>query len=139
MTCIQKAYAKYEDALRAANALDFEDLILGVVRILEAPADGSMAVEVITAKEALQKKFDFILVDEFQDTNQIQYRLIKALGGPHAERLRRRRRRPVDLPVARRRRPQHPRLPQGLPRREGREARAELPLDEAHRARRRSP
>ena len=77
---LQKAYAKYEDALRAANALDFEDLILGVVRILEAPADGSVGVEVIRAKEALQKKFDFILVDEFQDTNQIQSRLIKALA-----------------------------------------------------------
>ena len=76
---IQKAYAKYEDALRAANALDFEDLILGVVRILEAPADGTMPAEVIRAKEALQKKFDFVLVDEFQDTNQIQYRLIKEL------------------------------------------------------------
>jgi len=77
---LQKAYAKYEDALRAANALDFEDLILGVVRILEAPADGSVGIEVITAKEALLKKFDFILVDEFQDTNQIQSRLIKALA-----------------------------------------------------------
>ena len=78
---IKKAYAKYEDALRAANALDFEDLILGVVRILEAPADGTMAPEVIRAKESLQKKFDYLLVDEFQDTNQIQYRLIKALVG----------------------------------------------------------
>jgi DNA helicase-2/ATP-dependent DNA helicase PcrA len=76
---IKKAYGKYEDALRAANALDFEDLILGVVRILEAPADGTMPVEVIRAKEALQKKFDYVLVDEFQDTNQIQSRLIKAL------------------------------------------------------------
>ncbi|MDB4933746.1 MAG: ATP-dependent helicase UvrD/PcrA [Labilithrix sp.] len=77
---LQKAYAKYEDALRAANALDFEDLILGVVRILEAPADGTMPVEVLRAKEALQKKFDYVLVDEFQDTNQIQSRLIKALA-----------------------------------------------------------
>ena len=77
---LQKAYAKYEDALRAANALDFEDLILGVVRILEAPADGSVGIEVLRAKEALQKKFDFILVDEFQDTNQIQSRLITALA-----------------------------------------------------------
>ena len=76
---IKKAYARYEDALRAANALDFEDLILGVVRILEAPADGTMPVEVIRAKDALQKKFDFVLVDEFQDTNQIQYRLIREL------------------------------------------------------------
>jgi DNA helicase-2/ATP-dependent DNA helicase PcrA len=77
---IKKAYVKYEDALRAANALDFEDLILGVVRILEAPADGTYPVEVLRAKEALQKKFDYVLVDEFQDTNQIQSRLIKALS-----------------------------------------------------------
>ncbi len=77
---IQRAYAKYEAALRAANALDFEDLILGVVRILEAPA-GSSATNVLLAKEALANKFDFLLVDEFQDTNQIQYRLIKALAG----------------------------------------------------------
>lgn len=76
---IKKAYSKYEAALRAANALDFEDLILGVVRIIEAPADGTYPVEVIRAKEALQKKFDYVLVDEFQDTNQIQSRLIKGL------------------------------------------------------------
>jgi DNA helicase II / ATP-dependent DNA helicase PcrA len=77
---IQKAYVRYEAALRSANALDFEDLILGVVRILEAPADGSVAPEVIRAREALEKKFDFVLVDEFQDTNQIQYRLLKRLA-----------------------------------------------------------
>ncbi|MBS2018616.1 MAG: UvrD-helicase domain-containing protein [Deltaproteobacteria bacterium] len=76
---IQKAYKKYEQALRAANALDFEDLILGVVRILEAPSDGSVGVEVVRAKEALEKKFDYVLVDEFQDTNQTQYRLIRRL------------------------------------------------------------
>ena len=78
---IQKAYRKYEAALRGANALDFEDLILGVVRILEAPADGSIGVEVLRAQEALEKKYDHVLVDEFQDTNQIQSRLIKALAG----------------------------------------------------------
>ncbi|MDB4940543.1 MAG: ATP-dependent helicase UvrD/PcrA [Labilithrix sp.] len=78
---IKKAYAKYESALRAANALDFEDLILYVVRILEAKVDGSVSPDMLRAKEALQKKFDYILVDEFQDTNQIQYRLIKALVG----------------------------------------------------------
>jgi DNA helicase-2/ATP-dependent DNA helicase PcrA len=77
---IQKAYVRYEEALRAANALDFEDLILGVVRILEAPADGSVGVEVIRARDALAKKFDFLLVDEFQDTNQIQYRLLQGLA-----------------------------------------------------------
>jgi DNA helicase-2/ATP-dependent DNA helicase PcrA len=82
---IQKAYRKYEEALRAANALDFEDLILSVVRILEAKRDGSpkdaMPVEVLKAQEALEKKYDHVLVDEFQDTNTIQYRLLKKLAG----------------------------------------------------------
>ncbi|MBX3219785.1 MAG: UvrD-helicase domain-containing protein [Labilithrix sp.] len=77
---IQKAYTRYEAALRSANALDFEDLILSVVRVLEAPSDGSFPAEVLRARDALEKKFDFILVDEFQDTNQIQYRLLKRLA-----------------------------------------------------------
>ncbi|HVH45645.1 MAG TPA: UvrD-helicase domain-containing protein [Labilithrix sp.] len=77
---IQKAYTRYEAALRSANALDFEDLILSVVRIMEAPTDGSVGVEVVRARDALEKKFEFILVDEFQDTNQIQYRLLKRLA-----------------------------------------------------------
>ena len=78
---VQKIYVKYEAALRGANALDFEDLILGVVRILEAKTDGSISPDVVRAKEALEKKFDHVLVDEFQDTNQIQYRLLKKLAG----------------------------------------------------------
>ena len=77
---IQKAYTRYEAALKAANALDFEDLILSVVRVLEAPSDGSFPAEVLRARDALEKKFDYILVDEFQDTNQIQYRLLKRLA-----------------------------------------------------------
>jgi DNA helicase II / ATP-dependent DNA helicase PcrA len=76
---IQKAYVRYEAALRGANALDFEDLILSVVRILEAKADGSVDGAVVAAREALEKKFDYVLVDEFQDTNQIQYRMLKRL------------------------------------------------------------
>jgi DNA helicase II / ATP-dependent DNA helicase PcrA len=76
---IQKAYVRYEEALRGANALDFEDLILSVVRILEAKADGSVDGAVVAAREALEKKFDHVLVDEFQDTNQVQYRMLKRL------------------------------------------------------------
>ena len=77
---VEKIYRKYETALRGANALDFEDLILGVVRILEAKVDGSVSPDVLRAKDALEKKFDHVLVDEFQDTNQIQYRLLKKLA-----------------------------------------------------------
>jgi DNA helicase-2/ATP-dependent DNA helicase PcrA len=67
----QKIYVKYEAALKAANAVDFEDLILNVVRILEK---GSAA-----DANAIRRKFDFVLVDEFQDTNATQYRLLREL------------------------------------------------------------
>jgi DNA helicase-2/ATP-dependent DNA helicase PcrA len=75
---IGDVYARYEAALKAANALDFEDLILGVVRVLES--DNTAPEEVRRAREALESKFDYVLVDEFQDTNQIQYRLLKRLA-----------------------------------------------------------
>ncbi len=75
---IRKVYVKYEAALRAANAVDFEDLILRVVRILEAK--DSAAPEAVSARDALKRKFDFVLVDEFQDTNATQYRMLKALS-----------------------------------------------------------
>jgi len=75
---IKKVYVKYEAGLRAANAVDFEDLILRVVRIVEA--DDRAAPEVKEARDALLRKFDFVLVDEFQDTNATQYRLLKALA-----------------------------------------------------------
>ena len=78
---VKKVYRRYEEALRSANALDFEDLILSVVRVLEAKVDGSPSPDVLRAKDALEKKFDHVLVDEFQDTNQVQYRLLKRLAG----------------------------------------------------------
>lgn len=75
---IKKVYEKYEAGLRAANAVDFEDLILRVVRIVEA--DDRAPAEVKEARDALLRKFDFVLVDEFQDTNGTQYRLLRALA-----------------------------------------------------------
>jgi len=76
---IKKAYVKYEESLRASNALDFEDLILSVVRIVEAPREGASA-DVLAAQESLAGMFDYVLVDEFQDTNAIQSRLIRGLA-----------------------------------------------------------
>jgi DNA helicase-2/ATP-dependent DNA helicase PcrA len=67
----QKIYAKYEAALKAANAVDFEDLILNVVRILEKGTQADA--------NAIRRKFDYVLVDEFQDTNATQYRLLREL------------------------------------------------------------
>jgi DNA helicase-2/ATP-dependent DNA helicase PcrA len=72
---LHKVYVRYEAAMRAANACDFEDLILNVVRILEKgqPVDAN----------AIRRKFDFVLVDEFQDTNATQYRLLRELTKEH--------------------------------------------------------
>src|SRR5690606_19041028 len=64
-------YAAYERALLAVNAVDFDDLILHVMRIAES--------DTIAGRE-LRDRFDYLLVDEFQDTNAIQYRLVRALG-----------------------------------------------------------
>jgi ATP-dependent DNA helicase UvrD/PcrA len=71
-------YAGYERALRAADAVDFDDLILLMVRLLEArPTPGSLTGH---AGEELRKRFDYVLVDEFQDTNAIQYRWVRAFA-----------------------------------------------------------
>lgn len=64
-------YHRYERALLTANAVDFDDLILHVLRIAES--DGFAGRE-------LRERFDYVLVDEFQDTNAIQYRLVRALA-----------------------------------------------------------
>jgi DNA helicase-2/ATP-dependent DNA helicase PcrA len=71
---IEKVYRRYESALRASNAVDFEDLILLVDRIL-----GSDSAEA----DRIRRRFDFILVDEFQDTNRTQYRFLRELAKHH--------------------------------------------------------
>jgi len=69
-----KAYAGYVKALAANNALDFDDLILRTVHLLERHED-------VRTKYA--SKFRHVLVDEFQDTNKLQLILIKALSSQH--------------------------------------------------------
>jgi DNA helicase II / ATP-dependent DNA helicase PcrA len=71
-------YSGYEKALRAADAVDFDDLILHMVKLLETrPSPGSLTGH---AGEELRNKYDYVLVDEFQDTNAIQYRWVRALA-----------------------------------------------------------
>ena len=72
---IVKIYERYEAHLKSSNAVDFEDLILNVVRILEKgqPVDAN----------AIRKRFEYVLVDEFQDTNGTQYRLLRELTKEH--------------------------------------------------------
>lgn len=67
-----EVYAEYQVRLRAANAFDFDDLIAETVTLLTShPA----------IAEYYQRRFRHVLVDEYQDTNHAQYRLIKALVG----------------------------------------------------------
>ena len=71
-------YAEYARALRAADAVDFDDLISCMVQLLEArPSPGSLTGQ---AGEHLRGRYDHVLVDEFQDTNAIQYRWVRAFA-----------------------------------------------------------
>ncbi|HRG96923.1 MAG TPA: UvrD-helicase domain-containing protein [Polyangiaceae bacterium] len=74
----KRAYVAYEERMRAANAVDFEDLIWRVVGILEAKDTAPAATR--EARDALLRRFSHVLVDEFQDTNGTQYRLLRALA-----------------------------------------------------------
>ncbi|MEQ2457214.1 ATP-dependent helicase [Flavonifractor hominis] len=69
---IARVYAEYERRLREANALDFDDIILHTVRLLRDFDD---------VREYYQKKFRYVLIDEYQDTNNLQYQLASALAG----------------------------------------------------------
>ena len=66
-------YAAYQARLAAFNAVDFDDLIRLPVALLEADAD---------AVAAWRERIGYLLVDECQDTNDAQYRLLKAIAGP---------------------------------------------------------
>jgi DNA helicase-2/ATP-dependent DNA helicase PcrA len=72
---LPKIYRAYEEQLRAANAVDFEDLIGLMVKLLEENPSG--------AGDALRRRFDYLLVDEFQDTNAAQYRFLKGFVRDH--------------------------------------------------------
>ena len=65
-----KVYSHYNKKLRDANALDFDDLLWHTVRLLETAGD---------VREYYQRKFRYILIDEYQDTNALQYRLAALL------------------------------------------------------------
>lgn len=72
MTRIAKIYAAYTRKLRSANALDFDDIIFHTVTLLK------QAPEVL---EHYQRQFRYVLVDEYQDTNHLQYLLTSLLAG----------------------------------------------------------
>ncbi|MCD7928226.1 MAG: UvrD-helicase domain-containing protein [Oscillospiraceae bacterium] len=69
---IARVYHEYEKRMWSANALDFDDLILHTVRLLESSRE---------VREHYQEQFRYVLIDEYQDTNAIQSRLAGLLAG----------------------------------------------------------
>ena len=71
---IVRVYAAYQEHLKAYNALDFDDLLTETLRLLERDKD---------ALEYLSGRFRYIHVDEFQDTNRVQYEIVRLLSTVH--------------------------------------------------------
>jgi DNA helicase-2/ATP-dependent DNA helicase PcrA len=67
-------FKAYQDELRKNNAMDFDDLLLEAVRLLKSSAE---------VRERYQRRYQYVLVDEYQDTNRPQYELMKLLAGEH--------------------------------------------------------
>ncbi len=65
-------FEAYRKELRKANALDFDDLLLETVRLLKSSSE---------VRERYQRRYEYLLIDEYQDTNRPQYELIKLLAG----------------------------------------------------------
>jgi DNA helicase-2/ATP-dependent DNA helicase PcrA len=70
---VAKIYAAYEEILRRAAAVDFDDLLLLAVKVLREHPD---------VRAAWNGRFQYIMVDEFQDTNSAQEELVRLLAGP---------------------------------------------------------
>ena len=71
MSIIAELYKKYQSRMKTANAVDFDDIILLTVKILSQNNDVLMKY---------QSRFEYILVDEYQDTNNSQYMLVSMLS-----------------------------------------------------------
>ena len=117
---VADVYRLYERRMLEANAMDFDDLLVRTVNLLELFED---------VRERYRRAFRWVLVDEYQDTNRAQYRLLQLLSRrstatcswsatttSRSTRFRQRRH------------PQHPRVRARLRRHHGRAAGAELPL-----------
>ncbi|NYF98991.1 DNA helicase PcrA [Janibacter cremeus] len=71
---LAQVYSEYQRRLRQANALDFDDIIMTTVNILQAFPE---------VAEHYRRRFRYVLVDEYQDTNHAQYQLVRELVGGH--------------------------------------------------------
>ena len=66
-------YEQYQLRLRAANSMDFDDLLINMLRLMDISPE---------MREKYQQQFQYVLVDEYQDTNYIQFLLVKRLAEP---------------------------------------------------------
>lgn len=71
---IAKVYQEYEKQMHANNALDFDDLLMKTVQLFETQPD---------VLENYQERFRYIMVDEYQDTNTVQFQLVSLLAGKY--------------------------------------------------------
>lgn len=71
---LANVYTEYQRRLRESNSLDFDDLIVRTIDLLESDKG---------AREKYQERFQYVLVDEYQDVNLAQYRLISIFAGKH--------------------------------------------------------
>ena len=71
---IAKVYREYEAQLKANNALDFDDLLVKTVQLLQTQPDVLVNY---------QERFRYIMVDEYQDTNTVQFQLVRLLAGKY--------------------------------------------------------
>ncbi len=71
---VAKIYTKYEELLRAANALDFDDLLLKMALLMGQRPD---------LRQALSERYRYILIDEYQDTNRAQYVIAHGIAMDH--------------------------------------------------------
>lgn len=71
---IARIYNRYQQLLLANNGVDFDDLLLWAFRLLEENPE---------LREAYARRFEYVLVDEFQDTNMVQYELLRHLSSYH--------------------------------------------------------
>jgi len=67
---IYEIYAEYEKRMKQSNAMDFDDILIKTLELLHNK-------EIL---EIFQNKYEYFLVDEYQDTNEIQYQIVKILS-----------------------------------------------------------
>lgn len=71
---VKRVYEKYQELLIKSNGLDFDDLLLWTVKLLE---------QIPEVRDKYARRYEHILVDEFQDTNMAQYQLLRHLSSHH--------------------------------------------------------